>query len=130
MGECWRANAKLGYSVHTARVWGHNCGDAGFFVTCCSRVVEKSALFTLLVLEDVVQDKGARVPKQRGDTQAVEAQGRQICMCADARCHSDARCAKCRIDKQNCHCHQGEAESGKGNAQSDSQGSTTVLVVF
>ena len=44
----------MGYSVHASKVWGTNIPAPCVMITSISRVVEKSAAFTCLVLQEVL----------------------------------------------------------------------------
>ena len=45
--------------MHSSCIWGTNCPAGGVIITVLSRVVEKSAAFTLNVLERVLDELGA-----------------------------------------------------------------------
>ena len=50
VSEVWRAGSRAGFSLHTTKFWGCGLPSAGVFITVLSRVVEKSAAFTMMVL--------------------------------------------------------------------------------
>ena len=51
----WRAGARTGHSRHISKVWGENIPDAGCFIVVCSRVTEKSGLYTGNLLYAVLE---------------------------------------------------------------------------
>ena len=60
-GEEWRANARLAYSLHSAILWSARHPLPVTAVTCVSRVMEKTAVFSILIWEQVLllaQERG------------------------------------------------------------------------
>ena len=51
----WRALARVGYALHVTRAWGHNLPAAGVYVTFITRVLEKGALLTALLLREALK---------------------------------------------------------------------------
>ena len=55
VGETWRATARLGYSVHSTLLWSAAHPLPGTVITITTRVMEKTALSTVHVLEQVMR---------------------------------------------------------------------------
>ncbi len=55
VGEVWSAQSRLGYSLHGIKAWGHGLPANGVFITTISRVVEKTSLWTVCVIERALQ---------------------------------------------------------------------------
>ena len=51
----WRALARIGYSIHISKCWGQSLPAQGVYVVFISRVVEKTALYTVLLLLEVIK---------------------------------------------------------------------------
>ena len=54
VGETWRAQARLGYSVHSSIVWSDEHPE-GTVITVVGRVMEKTALWTAYVVEQTIK---------------------------------------------------------------------------
>ena len=55
VGEEYRANARIGFSIHVSIVRGQNIPKGGINIVHISRVLDKGALFTVHVFQDILR---------------------------------------------------------------------------
>ena len=54
VGPLWRAQARLGYAVLSARFWSALLPMPGLWVTVVTRIVEKTGLWTANVMQAII----------------------------------------------------------------------------